>query len=55
MLDAIKVITAFTETIKIVQTEETKRARIAVQRDVLIQALCNECKFILAYFALRRS
>lgn len=52
-LDAISVIAAFTEMLKVVQTEETKRAQIAAQRDVLIQALATEREVMLAYFEQR--
>ncbi len=52
-LDAIAVITTFTETLQIIQTEETKRAQIAAQRDVLIKALESERQVMLAYFEQR--
>ncbi|MGQ9483290.1 hypothetical protein [Chloroflexus sp.] len=52
-LDAMSVITLFIETIQIIQAEETKRAQIAKQRDVLIKALESERQVILAYFEQR--
>lgn len=52
-LDAISVITAFIETLQIIQAEETKRAQIAKQRDALIEALETEHQVMLAYFAQR--
>lgn len=53
VLDAISVIATFIETTRIIQAEETKRAQIAKQRDVLIKALESERQFMLAYFEQR--